>query len=53
MYKHEWSFKIHPNDNHCPANTYIQRITYNYTAIHDRHNYGYLSVDSNYMVKAV
>jgi len=53
MYKHEWSFKIHPNDNHCPANTYIQRITFNYTAIHDRHNYGYLSVDSNYMVKAV
>lgn len=53
MYKHERRFTIHLNDNHCPANTHIQGITYTYTATRDRQNYGYLNVGSNYMVRAV
>lgn len=32
-------FTNHPNDNPCPSEAYIQRIIYNYTAMHDRHNY--------------
>lgn len=42
---HEWGFLIHPDGNSCPSKAYILRITSNYTVMHDRHNYWYLSFE--------